>query len=174
MKLFKGVFRFLKGLSIKKNPRFLVIYGNYGGAMYSGRTSYDENTGQLYKLDDNGNFVFVENISPDNYFDLLIDIYRTNDQIDELDCCFKLHDMDTNTNNISDIIKASHSLPVNMGHIDPVFYLGYPVIFIIGVTYFSIIASRKINPSDRLLNEIKEYRLTCQNVYRKKFSINFV
>nr|AEX63030.1 hypothetical protein mv_L828 [Moumouvirus Monve] len=109
-----------------------------------------------------------------DYYNYYLKLFQDVDVIDELDACFKLHDLDTNTTNLKNIIKASHALPINMGKVDPIFYLAYPTIFLFGIFYFSIFkkVGNYLN-EDELLN-INEYRLQCRNEYTNKYGIKYI
>ncbi|AGF85511.1 hypothetical protein QJ854_gp271 [Moumouvirus goulette] len=173
MKLFKGLNKLIRGLKIKNNPKFLIIYGNYGGAGYSACCTLITKENKLYKFN-NDEFIYQQEMTVQDYYNYYLKLFQDVDVVDELDACFKLHDLDTNTNNLRDIIKASHALPINMGKIDPIFYLGYPTIFLLGVIYFYIF--KKIGnylDEDELLN-IYEYRLQCQNEYTNKYGIKYI
>lgn len=60
-----------------------------------------------------------------------------------------------------------------MGKIDPVFYLSYPIVFLIGVFYFSIL-NKVENFDENDLIHINEYRLQCQNIYSDKYNIKYI
>nr|URM62373.1 hypothetical protein [Mimivirus sp.] len=108
-----------------------------------------------------------------DYHNYYLSMMQEIDVIDELDACFKLHDLDTNSRNIKNIIKASHYLPLNMSRIDPIFYLSYPLVFSIGVIYFTTIGRpSKIDESD--IDNINQYRIECQNIYRDRYNIKYV
>ncbi|QGR53783.1 hypothetical protein [Moumouvirus maliensis] len=173
MKIFRGFYKFLKGLTIKKNPKFLVIYGNYGGAGYSARSTFISGENKIYILDNNNQFTITQEMTMQDYCNYYLKLFQDIDVEDELDACFKLHDLDTNTTNLKDIIKASHALPINMGKIDPVFYLVYPIVFITGVFYFSIF-NRVENFDENDLIHINEYRSQCRNIYSDKYNIKYI
>ncbi|AEQ32624.1 hypothetical protein [Acanthamoeba polyphaga mimivirus] len=173
MKLMKGLCKFMKGSSVKTNPKILIIYGNYGGAGFSARRTFDKKNNQLYQLDNNNDFVYQQEMNLQDYHNYYLSMMQEIDVIDELDACFKLHDLDTNSRNIKNIIKASHYLPLNMSRIDPIFYLSYPLVFSIGVIYFATIGRpSKIDESD--IDNINQYRIECQNIYRDRYNIKYV
>src|SRR4051794_14609623 len=91
-----GFIKFLKGISCRFKPKFIIDYGNYGGAMYTARYIYDHLTGNLYKKIDNGDFVFETDLSDKEYVDFMVNTIKTCQPIDEIDVCFKLHDIDSN------------------------------------------------------------------------------
>ncbi|AZL89531.1 hypothetical protein QKC54_gp0286 [Megavirus baoshan] len=173
MKLMKGLCKFFKGLHIKTNPKNLIIYGNYGGAGFSARRTFDKKNNRLYQLDSNNDFVYQQEMNLQDYHNYYLSMMQEIDVIDELDACFKLHDLDTNSRNIKSIIKASHCLPLNMSKIDPIYYLSYPFVLSIGVIYFTTIGKpSKIDELD--INNIRQYRTECQNIYRDRYNIKYV
>ncbi|AVL94638.1 hypothetical protein ma252 [Moumouvirus australiensis] len=106
MKIFRGFYKFFKGLTIKKNPKFLIIYGNYGGAGYSARSTFISGENKIYILDNNNQFTIAQEMTIQDYCNYYLKLFQDIDVKDELDACFKLHDLDTNTTNLKDIIKA--------------------------------------------------------------------
>ncbi|BCS82958.1 hypothetical protein QLL95_gp1165 [Cotonvirus japonicus] len=174
MRFLKATIRLLKNLKFSLKPKLLIIYGNYGGAGYSARYTYDKTTGNVYELSEDGDFVLDNHIPYEIYLNFMLEKFKDCDPIDEFDCCFKLHDLDTNTNNISDILSASHALPINMARIDPCIYVCYPIIFTLGVIYFTTIGRLSKNPQHEQIEEIIAYRETCKNQFNNKFGIKLI
>lgn len=174
MRLFKGFIRLIKGVSIETEPKLILNYGQYGGGGYGGGYAYDRETMSLYKKSSSGNFVFEKLMTEDEYVDFFIENARQCEPIDDLDACFKLHDIDGSTTEFMKILKFSHNFPVNMAKIDPFFYVFYPLAVITGLIYFYTIGKQPESITPEKYANIMTLREELRAKYSEKFSVEYI
>lgn len=184
MKLFNKLLKLLKefNIIIISESTSIITYGNYGGAGYSAGHSYDSTNGRLYFINERQQPLFLKTMSESEYMNTFIEQLKECEPIDELDACFKLHDIDTkNTRDIMYIIKISHHCALNMTKCDAIFYIAYPLLVLIGVIYSLIV--RKSKGADKQSSidilseeqwaELKLARKYYTKLYSDKYAINY-
>jgi hypothetical protein len=174
MRLFQGLIKFFKGTSIKFYPKFILDYGEYGGAMYSEGYVYVISTEKLYKRQPNGNFAYEKDMTLDEYINFFVNYASKCQPIDDLDTCFKLHDIDCNTTDFIKIVKLSHALPVNMGKVDPIFYLIYPFAVVYGIIYFTIFSRQPKELTVEQWDSLMKTREECRTKCSKEYGVEYI